>query len=444
MIGQFKRCEPTISNPDQDPNIMQSTIHFGSFPCCDGHNYVHGPDIQSTCDYAAGLHTWTLDWTPNELLYKFDGETMFRHNLNRQIHTYYGAKWTTPYDEYFHVVLNTAIGGDFVDGPDDSDVWNYPDAEFWIDSVTITPLDDIVNGSLTECASDDRCENCRDDTEECSGEHNYLQYHLLDDSYQEMTCVPDDSKSNTDICGLLKYLCHDPGAQNELNLGEQAVCTTPAWGTIGCCYGSDAGASCDRNALLSDATDIFTYRYNVLDRCGNWKWDAGNNDMHLAGDMEVTCPTMSTTTTTTITTTTATPDWVVGKDEEFVDDLDDAAAFTENWNIEVTPNPHNNEYQYYTDRADNVRIQDGKLVLTPLKETFEHRQYTSGRVTSKYAFKYGRIEVVAKAPAGRGLWPAIWLMPKENVYGTWPASGEIDIFEGRGQDQGSKSLIRIL
>ena len=68
------------------------------------------------------------------------------------------------------------------------------------------------------------------------------------------------------------------------------------------------------------------------------------------------------------------------------------------------------------------------------RETFEHRSYTSGRVASNYAFRYGRVDVVAKTPAGRGLWPAIWFLPKENVYGTWPGSGEIDLFEGRGQN----------
>ena len=89
--------------------------------------------------------------------------------------------------------------------------------------------------------------------------------------------------------------------------------------------------------------------------------------------------------------------------------------------------------QYYTDRTDNIKVEDGKLVITPLKEAYEHRSYTSGRMTSDFYWKYGRVEVVAKAPAGRGLWPAIWMMPEFNVYNTWPGSGEIDIFEGKGQ-----------
>ena len=86
-----------------------------------------------------------MDWTPNELVYYFDDEIMFKHNLNTNIHDYYGTKWTTPFDQYFHIVLNTAIGGDFVAGPDEDDVWEYPGAEFKIQSVKITPLEDIID-----------------------------------------------------------------------------------------------------------------------------------------------------------------------------------------------------------------------------------------------------------------------------------------------------------
>ena len=117
-----------------------------------------------------GYHTWTLDWTPNELVYKFDGTTMWRHNLNRVIHPFYGNSWQSPFDEYFYIILNVAIGGDFLAGPDPSDVWYYPEAEFWIDSIKITPLEDIVDNSRTECKWDKRCDNCRPNTSECASE----------------------------------------------------------------------------------------------------------------------------------------------------------------------------------------------------------------------------------------------------------------------------------
>ena len=91
-------------------------------------------------------------------------------------------------------------------------------------------------------------------------------------------------------------------------------------------------------------------------------------------------------------------------------------------------------FKYYTDRNVNVRVEDGYLKLTPLREWYAHREYTSGKVTSKFHQKFGRVEVRAKQPGGRGLWPAIWMMPQYDVYGGWPNSGEIDIFEGRGQN----------
>jgi beta-glucanase (GH16 family) len=54
------------------------------------------------------------------------------------------------------------------------------------------------------------------------------------------------------------------------------------------------------------------------------------------------------------------------------------------------------------------------------------------RSAKSFAFQYGRIEINAKLPQGDWLWPAIWLLPKHNEYGNWPASGEIDIMESRG------------
>lgn len=61
---------------------------------------------------------------------------------------------------------------------------------------------------------------------------------------------------------------------------------------------------------------------------------------------------------------------------------------------------------------------------------------TSAKLTTKesFSFKYGRVEVSAKLPQGDWIWPAIWLMPKDSVYGTWPTSGEIDLMESHGND----------
>jgi beta-glucanase (GH16 family) len=99
----------------------------------------------------------------------------------------------------------------------------------------------------------------------------------------------------------------------------------------------------------------------------------------------------------------------------------------------------NNELEYYTDRAENSFISDGKLVIKAEKETplyLGQHQYTSARLVTKNKgdWKYGRIDVRAKLPIGRGLWPAIWMLPTEEIYGGWPRSGEIDIMEYVGHE----------
>ncbi len=96
----------------------------------------------------------------------------------------------------------------------------------------------------------------------------------------------------------------------------------------------------------------------------------------------------------------------------------------------------NNELQYYTDRLDNAAVGNGVLTITARKENYENKQYTSTRLISKYKgdILYGRVEVKAKIPAGRGTWPAIWMLPTDWEYGGWPASGEIDIMEHVGYD----------
>jgi beta-glucanase (GH16 family) len=95
----------------------------------------------------------------------------------------------------------------------------------------------------------------------------------------------------------------------------------------------------------------------------------------------------------------------------------------------------NKELEYYT-RADtsNAVVRDGHLYLTARKESRGDNQYTSARLVTKGMgdWLYGRIEVRAKLPAGRGLWPAIWMLSTDWKYGGWPASGEIDIMENVG------------
>ena len=109
------------------------------------------------------------------------------------------------------------------------------------------------------------------------------------------------------------------------------------------------------------------------------------------------------------------------------------------WNYEPhEPGWTNEELQEYTTSTDNVFLRDGKLVIKAVKSDKNGRDYyTSGKVTgqNKTDFTYGKVVVSAKVPEGQGLWPAIWMMPKdESYYGQWPKCGEVDIMEVLGND----------
>ncbi|HOK60005.1 MAG: family 16 glycosylhydrolase [Tenuifilum sp.] len=99
----------------------------------------------------------------------------------------------------------------------------------------------------------------------------------------------------------------------------------------------------------------------------------------------------------------------------------------------------NNELQYYTNaRTENARVENGNLVIEARKEQYEGSEYTSARLVTRYKgdWLYGRVETYAKLPSGTGTWPAIWMLPTNWVYGSWPKSGEIDIMEYVGYDPG--------
>lgn len=92
----------------------------------------------------------------------------------------------------------------------------------------------------------------------------------------------------------------------------------------------------------------------------------------------------------------------------------------------------NNEKQFYTRRrAENAHLDDGHLIITARKETYQDANYTSAslRTKDKASWTYGRIEVRAQLPTGRGMWPAIWMLGTNIDAVGWPECGEIDIME---------------
>lgn len=131
----------------------------------------------------------------------------------------------------------------------------------------------------------------------------------------------------------------------------------------------------------------------------------------------------------------------------WADEFDGTELDTSKWSFQLgTKDPNggpeywgNEEKEYYTD--SNHVVKDGKLVITAKQESKEGMSYTSTRIRTKtdegntlYAAKYGRIEARMKLPVEEGLWPAFWMLPADaTIYGTWAASGELDIMEARGR-----------
>lgn len=102
----------------------------------------------------------------------------------------------------------------------------------------------------------------------------------------------------------------------------------------------------------------------------------------------------------------------------------------------------NQELEYYQDSqapvtTPNAFVKDGCLIIEARREKIKDNAYSSARLLSKGrgSWQYGRFEIRAKLPKGRGTWPAIWMLPTDWAYGGWPSSGEIDIMEHVGFDQ---------
>ena len=127
------------------------------------------------------------------------------------------------------------------------------------------------------------------------------------------------------------------------------------------------------------------------------------------------------------------------------DEFDGPALNLEKWSFEIGGHGWgNNELQYYSDDDSTAFIQDGKLVIradlvpqgTGSSDNLRYFSSARLRTSGKGDWRYGRIEVKAKLALGQGIWPAIWMLPTDWMYGGWPESGEIDIMEHVGYDPG--------
>jgi beta-glucanase (GH16 family) len=115
------------------------------------------------------------------------------------------------------------------------------------------------------------------------------------------------------------------------------------------------------------------------------------------------------------------------------------------WVIETGGNGWgNDELEYYTNRVENLQVNNGNLVITAKREGYSDSQgvfrgYTSARIKTagKFSQSYGRFEARIKIPEGQGVWPAFWMLGDDITQNPWPGCGEIDIMENIGKEPGT-------
>nr|WP_199158995.1 glycoside hydrolase family 16 protein [Pedobacter sp. ASV2] len=139
------------------------------------------------------------------------------------------------------------------------------------------------------------------------------------------------------------------------------------------------------------------------------------------------------------TTTPVDKNWAFESTATWSDEFNNTGApLTSNWDYDTGGSGWgNNEKEFYTNTTNNASVADGKLTITARKQDIGGMNYSSARLVTrgKLDVLYGRFEIKAKLPTGRGTWPAIWMLPTDRAYGDWPKSGEIDIMEHVGYDQ---------
>lgn len=134
----------------------------------------------------------------------------------------------------------------------------------------------------------------------------------------------------------------------------------------------------------------------------------------------------------------STPSSYAGYTLTWSDEFDGDKVNTNNWTYEKGNNNGwgNNELENYTDRTQNSFVSKGHLIIEARQENLGGNQYTSARMITKQkrSFKFGRIDIRAKLPKTKGIWPALWMLGSNIDQVSWPACGEIDIMELLGQE----------
>ena len=134
----------------------------------------------------------------------------------------------------------------------------------------------------------------------------------------------------------------------------------------------------------------------------------------------------------------STPQTYTGYTLAWADEFDGETLNSANWTHELGDGCPgncgwgNNELQFY--REDNTTLANGNLIITAKKQSFGNKEYTSSRIVTKAKkfFKFGRIDIRAALPKGKGMWPALWMLGTNIDAVSWPSCGEIDIMELTG------------
>lgn len=238
---------------------------------------------------------------------------------------------------------------------------------------------------------------------------SYFNYGftIQDNNIEQRYCA---GTCDSDCGGGIQLSCEDESACNFLELGN---CQYPAenYNCFGdCLINIDCSGDCGGSL--------------ELDECGVC---AGEGITYGYCDCNLTNPGCTDT-------------WqLVWSDEFNQEEIDESK-----WSFQIGTGSQyglwgwgNGESQYY--RSENATIDDGKLIIEAKQEAYSGSNYTSARLRTKDKgdWLYGKISARMKLPSAGGTWPAFWMMPTNSVYGGWPNSGEIDIMEHIGCDNGN-------
>ena len=162
----------------------------------------------------------------------------------------------------------------------------------------------------------------------------------------------------------------------------------------------------------------------LLISCGGSTSDVNDTSLSNSGNYNNSTP------------NTPTQSYTFNNELVWSDEFDqDGPVSQDKWNVETIPPNNgswwNGELQFYTDKEDNIRVEEGLLKITAKYESYEGKNYTSARINTqdKFEFTYGRVEMRAKLPNWEGMWPAFWLLGANIDEIGWPNCGELDILE---------------